>query len=552
MKTAKMTGKDDHKSSTTEQMNTGRSNDNEFIYLQGTRLYGTEFALVISVSLAIIVFMVNLEVTVVSPCLVSIASDFGSFDNINWVMSAYLMGTAAVIVNSAKLSDIFGRKALLILSLTLFIAFSAGCAASKSLPQLIILRSLQGLGGGGCYSLSTIIFTELVPPAAYASLVAKMSVVSSLSFVAGPLIGGAISNWTSWTWVFIVNVPTCLIALVVTLIAMPSSFPYPKDSNKEIAKSKLTKKAWRRVDVQGSMLLLLSTLAITSGFQQVGVEFAWNSAYFIILVAVGLFLFGLLLIWERHITISNGEREPVLPWRFVQNRHVIGLILALAFLGGPLSVSIYQMPQAFQIVHGLSVFDGSLRTIPFTIGLPTGTIISSVIAKQFKIPYLYVIIFASGLQVIGFALMSQLRPSIEIAPVIYFYELIAGLGCGTNVTFIFLLIPLVVEHKDRAVAIGAGSQFRIVGSAIALSVAVAIYSSYTYPALTAVLTTANIQEYDLADLTKTLKYVPKDVQIAIRLSIAKGYSYQLILLSIVSALQIPSICMVWDKTNIIV
>ncbi|RYP52380.1 hypothetical protein DL768_002411 [Monosporascus sp. mg162] len=171
----------------------------ETVYLDGARFW------LMSMAMAIMMFLTNLEVPVVTTALVAITDDLQGFDSTGWVVASYLLGYVAVIVICAKFSDILGRKFMFLFSTALFIVFSAACSASQTILQLIIFRALQGVGGGGCFSLCTIMVIEIVPPEKYAKYVANITVVNALALLLGPIVGGAIASRINWRWIFIIK-----------------------------------------------------------------------------------------------------------------------------------------------------------------------------------------------------------------------------------------------------------------------------------------------------------------------------------------------------------
>ncbi|RYP42582.1 hypothetical protein DL767_000106 [Monosporascus sp. MG133] len=174
------------------------------VYIQGPQFW------FISKAIAIMMFIVNLEIPVAVAALVAITDDLGGFENVAWVVASYLRGYVIVIVICAKFSDIFGRQLVFLLSIAIFIIFSAACSASQTIIQLIIFRALQGMGGGECFSLCTILIMELVPPEKRTKYVSNLSVVNALALLLGSVVGGAIAANTTWRWIFIIK---CVLGL---------------------------------------------------------------------------------------------------------------------------------------------------------------------------------------------------------------------------------------------------------------------------------------------------------------------------------------------------
>ncbi|EMR65128.1 putative efflux pump antibiotic resistance protein [Eutypa lata UCREL1] len=352
------------------------SGDDAIVYLRGFRFW------VVSFLNAIMLFLVQIEISIVTTSLVAITNDLGGFDTASWVVSSYLLGYVGVVVIISKLSDIFGRKPAFVLCILAFTIFSGGCAAVRTMPQLITLRALQGVGGGGSYALSTIMIIEIVPPHKYSTQVAYTG-----------------------------------IAIVI--------------------------------DFPGCILLLLATMSFTSAFQEAGSQFSWNSAYVIVLLIVSVVLWLALIVWERHVTLSNNITEPVLPWRFLTSRVMAGILLGIVLLGGPLTVTTFQLPQRFQLINGLSSLDAGVRLVPFGAAVPIGTVASANIAGKLQVPAVYIIIAGAVLQVVGFALLGTLEASTQIPPAVYGYQVIAGLGCGISFQTLFLAIPFIAEKRDH-------------------------------------------------------------------------------------------------------
>ncbi|KAI9036876.1 MFS general substrate transporter [Aspergillus affinis] len=481
----------------------------------------------------------------------AITSDIGGQDKVYWIIASYMIGYVGVLVISAKFSDIFGRKSCLLAAVLIFIVFSGACGGSQTIEQLIVFRAFQGVGGAGNYSLCAAVVLELVPPEKYASYTSGMSVVCAISLLLGPIFGGAISE-SAWRWVFLLNVPPAALAGLVLIFTLPNRFPrhnQPKNATHFSIRQSLTD-TFRKVDLLGSCLLLIATVCLVAPLEEANREFAWRSAFTIVMLVISGLAWIIFLLWERRVTQSSGPTEPVFPWRFVQNRVWMGMLLNSICLGGTWFVAIFQLPQRFQFVNGLSPLQAGIRFIPFTVAAPVGSVLAPVVAKIFKIPLVYLVLVASLIQMVAYALLGTLSESVHMAAAQYGYQVLAGFGCGINITLLILMTPFTVEERDKAVAMGAVAQFRVMGGAICLAIVTAASQGYLQSHLSNLLDPQQV--HDILNSTDALGEFSAVTQEAIRKTYSGRYNLQMKILIELAGGQVLSTTLMWKKKQLTV
>ena len=296
---------------TTEQSFSTEKDATTSIQLEGWR------RIVLLMSLFIGLFLSFLDSTIVSVALATIADRFDDFDHSTWVVTAYLLTYMAFAIIIARLSDIFGKKAVEVASFIFFIGFSLGCALSQNMTQLIVFRALQGIGGSGLYSMTMIIALKVVPMRQIGIVSGAIGMVLVMSGVLGPILSGAIThnhNSSTWRWIFYLNVPIGGVALVALLIAWPS----------DKSKKSITKKAFLSVDVLGCMLLLAASVLLIFALEEAGAFiYAWNSSIIIACLCVSGIAFVAFVVWQEWLDKHpNWTVEMVFPVRVARQRVV--------------------------------------------------------------------------------------------------------------------------------------------------------------------------------------------------------------------------------------
>jgi len=263
---------------------------------------------VIVIGALLALFLSALDQTIVATALPPIAADLGGFTLISWIVTAYLLTSTCVTPIVGKLSDLYGRRPVLNASLLLFILGSVLCALATSMPMLIVFRALQGLGGGGLLTVGQTIIADVVSPRERGRYAGYFAIVWGSASVLGPTLGGVLTQYCGWPWIFWINLPAGLIAL---LIADRALRKLPLEPHRS------------RLDLASVLYLSISTVALLAVLSLGGKALAWTGTTTLLLGALALVAGTLFAL------VQARAAEPILPPRFLKDG-VIRPILAVS------------------------------------------------------------------------------------------------------------------------------------------------------------------------------------------------------------------------------
>lgn len=404
-----------------------------------------------------------LDQTIVSTALPTIVSELGGMDHLSWVVTAYLLAATAATPLWGKLGDQYGRKKLYQSAIVLFLIGSALCGVAQSMGELIAFRALQGLGGGGLMVLSMAIVGDLVPPRDRGRYQGLFGAVFGVTSVLGPLLGGLFVDHLSWRWVFYINLPLGVLALLV--IAAVLHIPVPDRRH--------------HIDYLGTLLVASVATCVVLVTSLGGTEWEWASPQ-----VYGLSVAAVVLL-VAFVSVERRALEPVMPLHLFRNRTfsicaVIGFVIGFAMFG-----AMIYLPTFLQVVHGVSPTLSGVHMLPMVLGiLTTSTLSGQLISRTGR--WKVFPILGTGVTAIGLLLLHNLDENSgnwEMSA----YFLVFGLGLGLVLQVLVLIVQNAVDYANLGVATSAATFFRSIGASVGVSVFGAIFGAKLGPRLAEVL-----------------------------------------------------------------
>jgi EmrB/QacA subfamily drug resistance transporter len=407
---------------------------------------------VIFAGLLLVLLLAALDSTIVSTALPTIVGELGGLSRLSWVVTAYLLAQTVVTPLYGKLGDLYGRKRVLQFAVVLFLIGSALCGMSRSMLQLILFRAIQGLGGGGLMVGTQAAIADVVPPRERGRYQGLFGAVFGVSSVAGPLLGGFFTSHFTWRWIFYINLPLGIVALVVLATTLPS----------------VSNRVRHRVDYLGALLLAIALSGIILATDLGGITYPWSSPIILGTVVAAIVALTLFIVVERRAA------EPVLPLHLFRNpvfgvSSAIGLIVGFALFG-----SVTYLPLFLQVVRGLSPTASGLQLLPMMGGMLVTSIVSGqVISRTGR--YRFFPIAGTGVMALGLFMLSRVGVNTPLS-IMSIYMAMLGIGLGMVMQVLVLAVQNAVEYKDLGVATSGATLFRFIGGSVGTAVLGAIFA----------------------------------------------------------------------------
>jgi len=394
-----------------------------------------------------------LDQTIVGTAIPRIVADLNGLDRLAWVTTAYLVTSTTMTPIAGKLGDLFGRKPFLLAGMIGFVAASALCGLSQDMTQLIVFRGIQGVFGGVLFATVFTVIGDLFPPSQRARLQGVFGAVFGLSSIIGPTTGGFITDHYSWRWVFEVNIPVGIIAVIVVLLGLP----YVR-----------SKASWRDIDFWGAVTLtagvvpLLIALTITR-------DHAWTSPQVMGLLALAAVMLAAFVFVESRV------EHPIVPLHLFANptftvSMIVGFLTAFGMFG-----SILFTPLVFQGVLGISATNSGALITPMMFGLLGASTLTGFLMRRIKY-YRFLGTIGVAIMIFGMYLLSQITPSVPEWHVVADL-IVVGLGLGVTFPLYLTAVQVALPRQFMGVASSQIQFWRNLGGTVGSAILGAVLAN---------------------------------------------------------------------------
>ncbi|WP_435304082.1 MDR family MFS transporter [Pseudomonas fluorescens] len=466
------------------------------------------------VALMLAIFLGALDQTIVAVSMPAISARFADVSLLAWVISGYMVAMTVAVPIYGKLGDLYGRRPLMLFGMGLFTLASLFCGLAQNMEQLVLARIFQGIGAGGMISVSQAIIGDIVPPRERGRYQGYFSSMYAVASVAGPVLGGYLTEYLSWRWVFLINLPLGLGAWLIarrTLIGLPVPHRTPI------------------IDYLGTVLLILGLTALLLGITEVGQGHAWHSRDVLGLLGCAVVALGLFVWQERR------AREPLLPMHLFVNRNAV-LCWCTVFFTSFQAISLTVLvPLRYQSVTGAGADSAALHLLPLAMGLPMGAYFAG---RRTSITGHYQPMILSGALLFPFAILGMAFTPPDAFWLSSLFMLLSGIASGMQFPTSLVGSQNSVQQQDIGVATSTTNLFRALGGAVGVALMSALLLALLQDSSFAQLAGSSPmgEGHSGNVLLNGLNAAPGDTQHALRQQLQTTFQHLLLISAAVSLL----------------
>ena len=403
-------------------------------------------------------FLAAMGNTIVGTVLPAVIADLGGFDRYAWASTSYMVTSTTAMPIAGRLADLYGRRIMFLIGVSVFILASILIGLSQTMDQLIAFRALQGIGGGVTIVNAVSAAGDLAPPEERGRYHSVAGAVFGLAAVAGPLAGGFIIDRADWSWAFLLNVPIGLLVLA----RIARSYPGHTGSSGERPV----------IDHAGIAALVTGTMCVLVALSVGGVLYPWGSWQVIGLLVFGLAVTGLFMVIESRAAC------PIVPLGIYRTRTVLVSVSAYFLIGFMMFGSILFIPLYFQAVQGTSAAQSGAFLVPILLGIVVGAAVSGHLLSRSGLSYRAVALPGTVLAAAGMLALSTLGSDTRVA-VALAYILAMGIGIGGVTSAFMVAVQNAVPHGNIGSATAALQFQRSVGGTVGVAVMGAVVAQRT-------------------------------------------------------------------------
>ena len=414
--------------------------------------------------------LASLDQSIVNTALPSMASDLGGLAHLSWVVTAFMLSSTVATPIFGKLSDMYGRKPLLLSAICLFLMMSILCGVAQSMGQLILFRLLQGIGAGGIMTLCQTAISDTVTPRQRVKYQGLFTATFAMSAVSGPILGGVLTTWLSWRWVFYINIPLAFCAIFLLWRSLPS----------------LQNRRQHKIDFAGAFTMMCAASSSLLLFSLAGSLFEWDSLPAALLAGFALVSVIVFILIERKAV------EPIMTLSLFSIRNFVIGSVTTGCMGFAMMSAMVFLPLYFQLVLGLNPAESGAMLLPQVIAMMLTSVFGGHISSKINRPKIFMM-GGIALEAVGLSMIATLAYFQVEAHWFLCALAILGLGMGVAMPHATVIVQNAAPKGTMGEATATMAFIRSLGGVLGVAVSGGVMKSTLYDGISHISPDIDIQ-----------------------------------------------------------